>query len=297
MPTFKTGSKSFLSQDPPPVPPAGPAEILEIQARLVQEGSDLAQVNAKSEEIEQEIVRLNGGAPPAPFFDAPRESILADIALGNLKTDDLVKFDREVFDAKKKYDAIVKMIREKTSPLESTIAGLRHKAAKHNRTIAGLRAEHKTLCQGFLLAQAEEAGKEYAAAIHAAVEAMARAVALGSLHKRIHGENSIGENYEAFDAIGLGLESTKSLPPTDPAAWVKRFDDAEEEVLASLKNEGLAVPFPDTVPAKPARAYAPGIGEGTPVSIVRPLDDRFSDGYPRPAQAIHDFDPYKSSGE
>lgn len=286
MPTFRE-SKTFLAATPPPVPPAGPKEILEMQRRLTEEGSNLAMANAKAQEIEKEIARLKGSAPSAPNFDAPRELLLADIAVDKATKDDLKKFDSEIAVARKAYDATVRSIRERVSPLESTFAGLRRRAAIVSRTIESLRTEHRRICQEYLLAQAEREGERYAVAINAAVEAMARAIVLGSFHKRVFGENSIGVNYESFDVIGLGCESTKgTLPLTDPVAWSKRFDDAESQILESLKAEGIAVPFPTDV-AAPAKVRVPGIGEGVPVSVMRPPELlRGPDGVPLPTHAL-----------
>jgi hypothetical protein len=286
MPTFKTGHKTFLAATPPPLPPAGPKEILEVQRRMTEESNSLAQVTAKIQEVEKEIETLKGSAPPAPNFDNARELLLADVALGKAKIDDQVKFDKETHDARKKYDSAVKGIREKVSPLESTFAGLRRKAAIHNRTIENLRIEHRKVCQEYLLSLAEREGERYAAAITEVVGAMARAVAIGSLHKRIYGENSIGVNFEQFDAIGLGLQSTKSLPLTDPDAWTKRFDDAEAQILESLKAGGLAVPFPESSAPPAKKAHAPEPGE-IRSEIMRPPEPlRGPDGIPLPTHAI-----------
>jgi hypothetical protein len=246
-------------------------------------------VNAKSEEISREIETLKSGAPPPPTFNVDRESILADVALGKADAADLKRSDDETAAAMKTYDSIVKGIREKTSPLEATVAGLKRKAAIGNRTIDALRAEHRRLCLAYLLQQAEEAGKEYAAAATRMVKAQDLVIVFASLHKRAGGENFIGDGMGEIDIPPLGLASTRgTLPPLDPVARTAAYDAAEVAVLDGLNAEGLAITFPPVVVLTPAKAHAPGIGEGFPVSIVRPEPEEgyFPDGHVRPTRAV-----------
>ncbi len=271
--------------------PVTAKEILEIQRRLTEEGNSLSLVNAKAHEIEQEIGRLKGSAPPAPNFATDRESLLAEIAIGKATDADLKAFDRDAADSTKKYDSTVRGIREKAAPLEATVAGLKRKATHHAAEIDRLRAEHRHLCLDLLMFRCEEAGARYASAVRDAVAAMDAVIVLASLHKRAGGTNFIGEGVDQFNAMPLGTDSSRGvLPPLDSASNERRFNAAETAILDLLKSEGIAVPFPNANVAAPAKAVEPqglGLRLGTLVDQLRPPEPlRTGTGEIAPTHAI-----------
>ena len=292
-----TPPPSPLTEAAPPVDD-GVKAILEIQRTIMLHGSSKSAVDSKISEVVAEIGKLNASIPPPIDVARAREDLLAGVATGDATAEELEEFDASALSTQKTYDFDVRAIRSRIGPLEATVAGLRRKAAHHAAEIDRLRAEHRHLCLDLLMERCEKAGKEYVEAVRDAVDAMCLVVVLASLHKRAGGENFIGEGTEHFNAMPLGTTSSRgTLPPLDPASRAAAFDAVEVEILDALRGEGLAIPFPET-PAPPMKVRVPGIGEGIPVSVMRPPEPlRAADGACLLDHAVTEFDPLGGSTE
>ncbi len=262
MPTFReVKTQTFLAENPPPAALAGKPQIKAIQCRLAKEKEYLAQVTAKIAEREKEIATLESSMPPLPTFNVSRESLLADIDLGEATIDDLVKFDKEVFDAQKKYTATVRSIEAKIATPKSALAGLKKRAAKADRRIEDLNAEEKRLRIEHYRAEAEAAGEEYVRLTYEVRRIAVVVAAYGGLLKQIGFLNTIADQIGAIDIRPLDVDSTHNKTPFFSSNELTPLIDAEQErILAELAAEGSAVPSPETAPAPPKKGKEPEPG-------------------------------------
>lgn len=280
--------KTFLGGSPPSDAVQLAALIVEAARRLEKLKVDESAVHAKIEETGKQIESLKASLPPPPVFQADRNELLADVALGKIPASAIDEFDGNVADAMMIHKQSVRRIEDEIRPLEETVGALRARSKTLGNEIGRSTAEHRMLCQKYLIALAEESGAAYLTAAIEMVRRAAEVVEFASLHKRIGGENFLGDGTGEFYFTGLGCDCTKGkLPDLSPKAWATRFDYTEREILESLERSGIRPPFPDAPP--PVRARVSEVG--TPIEIMRPPEPlRGPDGVVLQPDAISDFD-------
>ncbi len=263
-------------------------KMFDDQRRITETGSTLADVNARIVDAEKRIAVLRAGIPPLPDRREEREDLLAAKELGNATVDDLVAFDKEVFAATKAHETATSKVGKEIASVEGLCAGLKRTASALTRDLDSFRTEHLEHSRALCKAEYEKAGERYVEAARELLRQAVLAVTWSSFGKRLGAENHVGEVIGELNIVPLGCDSTRGvLPATDSASMVAAYDQAEEEVLAGLKAEGVAVPFPATAPPTIVKVRVPGLGEGTPVSVMRPEEPlRFPDGHVAPPQAV-----------
>lgn len=286
-------------------------EILEVEKRISENVSAREKAAAVLREREEEITGIEKSAPAdiAGKIARQREDLAAEVALGTKTAQDAAEFEREIAKAQKRYET--EAARQKAvEPIKTAVAGIKRKIAELDAGGKALVAERKAAWGRYLRELAEEAGAEYRAHAEKAFGSLTRVLNLGGILQRLEGvPNGIGAGAREFAIPTLGTESTK-LPPekfssvgvdtnlfsiNSDANLHKHVNSREGDLFEEFEKAGLKWPGPP--PASDATPKVHGIAEGIPVSIMRPPDDRFPDGYVMPVEAAHDFDPYSNAPE
>lgn len=234
-------------------------------------------------------VRTKSPADIAGEIARKREDLAAEVALGEKSQADLDAFEKEAAIAEKKRGQEVSRL-ESIKPLEVVAAGLRKRIGALASEAARLQEAKKIAARDLCRAGFEAGGVEYIRLAHELRLVVAKVVAWGDLHRnpKVGGQSTVGGEVERISLMPLGTDSTHNRTPFfSSGEMVPLYFAATDEILAGLAAEGLEL-FPPAPPvaAPVKKAHAPGIGEGTPISIVRPEENRFPDGHVRPTQAI-----------
>ena len=232
-------------------------------------------------------VRTKSPADIAGEIARKREDLAAEVALGEKSQADLDAFEKDAALAEKKRGQEVSRL-ESIKPLEVVAAGLRKRIDALNAEAARLQEAKKIAARDLCKAGFETCGEEYVRLAHELRRVVAKVVAWGDLHRnpKVGGVSTVGGEVERISLMPLGTDSTHNATPFFSSNEMgPLYDAANDEILAGLAAEGLELFPPAPVAVAPVVKEAKKI-EGTPISIVRPEENRFPDGHVRPAKAI-----------
>jgi chromosome segregation ATPase len=184
-------------------------KILGIQDEYKGHRATVRVIDEKLVELTKAAEELRGKKPPAPSFDEARGDLLAAVALGERKQEELDNFDASVSEKLKKHHAETAAVGRQLVPLEQTISALKRKANFSKEQMEELAGRHRDAVVAFLQEKAEWIGEEYRYYGGQAAKAMNRIVAHESLLHKIIGKRAfLSVQFQDFAVPQLGLKST-----------------------------------------------------------------------------------------
>ena len=170
-------------------------KLLQLQAQHSEFKGKISEIEMIISDHEERIVDAQKSIPSTIEFDSKRETLLADIATGSAKEEDLKELDKQISEHKKDVLKATEEAKEITSKSTQTIAGLKRRLEPLEQQLDALEKRLIPQVKGlFLHSQAEEVGREYVAAAKQLVEK----------YKQLRGYDHLLSTFNSFKKINSG---------------------------------------------------------------------------------------------
>lgn len=151
--------------------------LLAHQRTISEKAAGIASIKAKIKEIEGEALKLDAAMPNVEALETERTEVLAAIAIGERSENDLEEIDARIAaTCESSHPDCMSLGRAK-----ETVAGLQRRVETETAALRELQSKSTMIVRRYLLAEAEAAGAEYAAAAVTMVAYYKRLNALDSL--------------------------------------------------------------------------------------------------------------------